>query len=257
MTLPLVSIITVVFNAEETIADTLRSVSLQRYTNIEHIVIDGASTDKTLSVIKRYPHVAKVISEPDEGIYDAMNKGLSLASGEVVALLNADDHYQHDRVIDTAVAALYEQDVDACYADLVYVKYDHPAEVVRYWTSRSYEKGLCFSGWMPAHPTLFLRAHVYQQAGLFDTSLRYQADLEFCARIFEKLAITSAYVPEIWVRMRMGGVTNRSLKTVLAGNWESYQALKKLGLTTNPILFFARKWFPRLLQYLRRPKKER
>ena len=251
--MPKVSIVTVVYNGALTIADTLRSVQQQTYADIEHIVIDGASTDETLAVVRQFPHVAHVLSEPDSGIYDAMNKGVSLATGDIVALLNADDQYQHDEVVEQAVNVMRESAVEACYADLVYVKQRDTRQVVRYWRSQTHQPGLCFSGWMPAHPTLFLLRSVYERAGLFDTSMQYQADLEFCARIFEKYKISSIYVPNFWVRMRMGGVTNRSLTTIFRGNWESYQALRKMGLKTACLPYFVKKLAPRIVQYLRRP----
>ena len=248
-----VSIVTVVYNAAGTIADALAAVKQQSYDNIEHIVIDGASTDGTQSVVEQFDHIEKFISEPDAGIYDAMNKGVSMATGDIIGLLNADDFYQHEHVIRDAVKALETHDVDACYADLVYVDATDTDKIVRYWASRKHVQGLCFKGWMPAHPTLFLRRSVYDQAGLFDTKLAYQADLEFCARIFEKTKISSIYVPEIWVRMRMGGVTNGSLKTMWKGNWESYYALRKLGLKANPLSYFLGKFSPKLKQYFTKP----
>ena len=248
-----VSIVTVVYNAADTIADALTAVNQQSYDDIEHIVIDGASTDGTQSVIEKFDHIAAFVSEPDAGIYDAMNKGVSMATGDVIGLLNADDFYQHKHVIRDAVAAIKSHDVDACYADLVYVNAIDTDIVVRYWTSQEYSKGLCFTGWMPAHPTLFLRRSVYDRTGLFDTTLDYQADLEFCARIFEKTKVSSVYVPEIWVRMRMGGVTNGSLKTMWRGNWESYHALCKLGLNMNPFRYFLGKFKPKLKQYFTKP----
>ncbi len=251
-----VSVITVVYNGASTIADTLDSVAQQSYPDIEHIVIDGASSDSTVEVVRRYPHISQLISEPDQGIYDAMNKGVAAATGDVIVLLNADDHYQHDDVVQLAVNALQDNQVDACYADLVYVKTNDVDIVTRYWTSQAHRPGLCFSGWMPAHPTLFMRRSVYDKVGLFNIALKYQADLEFCARVFEVHGTSSVYVPQIWVRMRMGGVTNGSLKTMLQGNWESYQALKRLGLRSGFFRYFGAKLLPKVMQYVRRPNQE-
>jgi len=248
-----VSIITVVFNAEQTIADALKSVASQGYSNIEHIVIDGASTDATMEVVARYAEgLAHIVSEPDSGIYDAMNKGLRLATGDVIGLLNADDVMQDDDVVEQVVGAHKDEELDACYADLVYVKYHDLNQVTRYWRSRDYVKGLCFRGWMPAHPTLYLKRRVYERAGFFDTSLRYQADLEFCARIFETMNIRSKYIPKLWVRMRLGGVTNGSIKTMISGNWESYLALRKLGLKRDPVSYFFIKFASKLPSFFRR-----
>jgi glycosyltransferase involved in cell wall biosynthesis len=245
-----VSIITVVFNAEQTIGDALRSVASQAYPDIEHIVIDGASTDGSLSVIEANAgRVAKLLSEPDTGIYDAMNKGLKLATGDVVGLLNADDVLQDETVITQVVHAHQDATLDACYADLVYVKANDLSKVTRYWRSKNYVKGLCFKGWMPAHPTFYLKRRVYEKIGLFDSSLRYQADLEFCARAFEVHQISSRYIPQLWVRMRLGGVTNNSYGSMIKGNWESYLALRKLGLRRDPISFFVIKFSGKLVSF--------
>jgi len=248
-----VSVITVVFNGEHTIGDALKSVALQRYSDIEHIVIDGASTDGTLEVIKaNADRVTTLLSEPDSGIYDAMNKGVKLATGDVIGLLNADDVFHDDTIISQVVEAHRDEDIDACYADLVYVKENDLSQVTRYWRSRHYKKGLCFNGWMPAHPTLYLKRRVYDQVGLYNTGLRYQADLEFCARAFDIHNIRSNYVPKLWVRMRLGGVTNNSLSSMVNGNWESYRALRKLGLKKDPISYFAIKFGSKLPSFFRR-----
>lgn len=242
-----ISIITVVFNAEQTIGDALRSVASQTYSNIEHIVIDGASSDRTIEVVKaNSDRISILVSEADGGIYDAMNKGIRLATGDVIGLLNADDILQDETVISQVAKAHEDETLDACYADLVYVKSDNLSEVTRYWRSRNHQQGLCFKGWMPAHPTLYLKRRIYQNVGLFNTELRYQSDLEFCARAFEVHAITSKYIPTLWVRMRLGGVTNNSLASMVRGNWESYLALRKLGLRRDPVSYFAIKFGAKL-----------
>lgn len=247
-----VSIITVVRNAEKTVKDAILSVKHQTYPDIEHIIIDGASTDGTLDIIKQYSNdIAQLVCEPDKGIYDAMNKGIKLASGDVIGILNADDVYSSNQVIAQVVEHHQAEGVDAVYADLLYVHANDLGKVVRYWKSRSFKPGLCFKGWMPAHPTLFLKRHVYDKVGFFDISLRYQSDLEFCARLFEQCKVTSTYVPEVWVKMRMGGVTNNSISNIIKGNWESYKALRKLGLKRDPVSFFLLKFAPRLVQYFR------
>ncbi|NND82612.1 MAG: glycosyltransferase [Gammaproteobacteria bacterium] len=246
-----ISIITVVRNAASTIEDTLQSLQAQTHPDVEHIVIDGASTDGTLAILQRHQNrISELVSEPDGGIYHAMNKGLALATGDVIGLLNSDDIYADNTVLAQVAAAHGDAALDACYADLVYVKPNDMADVVRHWRSQPHRPGLCFDGWMPAHPTLFLKKRVYELAGGFDTSLRYQSDLEFCARIFEIHKISSRYIPKLWVRMRLGGVTNNSFSGLARGNWESYQALKKLGLRRNPISYFAIKFSSRLKQYL-------
>jgi glycosyltransferase involved in cell wall biosynthesis len=245
-----ISVITVAFNAEQTIADAIESVASQNYSNVEHIVIDGASTDGTVDIIRRYTdQLAKVVSEPDQGIYDAMNKGIKLATGDVIGLLNADDVFQDESVLQQVALAHADQELDAVYADLVYVKRETLQQVTRNWRSRTHHKGMCFKGWMPAHPTFYVKKRVYQNVGLYNTKLQFQSDLEFCARAFELHKISSAYVPRLWVRMRQGGATNNSLKNIMRGNWESYLALRKLGMRRDPLSYFAIKFSSKLSQF--------
>lgn len=246
-----ISIITVVLNAEQTIEQTIESVRTQNHRDIEHILIDGGSSDQTMEIVGRFEgHFQQIVSEPDNGIYDAMNKGIAQATGEVVGILNADDIYQDNTVLAQVADVHADADLDACYADLVYVRADDLSKVVRNWKSRDHYPGLCFKGWMPAHPTLFLKRRIYREVGNFNTELKYQSDLEYCARLFEIHKISSRYIPRLWVRMRMGGVTNNSFSTMLAGNRESYLALKKLGLERNALNYFMHKFGGRLRQYL-------
>lgn len=245
-----ISIITVTRNAENTIEQTIRSVQQQEYNNIQHILIDGESTDRTMEIVNRYhAHFSVVISEPDNGIYDAMNKGIERANGDVIGILNADDVYQDSTVLAQVAEAHANEDLDACYANLVYVKTNDLSKVVRNWQSQDYTPELSFDGWMPAHPTLFLKSRVYQRVGKFNTELKFQADLEFCTRLFEVHKISSQYIPKLWVRMRLGGATNRSLKNLIIGNWESYQALRKLGLQRSFLSYFFVKFSSRIRQY--------
>lgn len=248
-----ISVITVVRNAENTIADTLASVASQNYSDVEHIVIDGASTDNTLNILEQHRNqIATLLSEADDGIYDAMNKGIELASGDVIGLLNADDVFQDETVLQQVADVHSDLDLDACYANLVYVDVEDMTKVVRDWQSKKYQSGLCFNGWMPAHPTFYVKKRVYQSVGLYNTKLQFQADLEFCARAFDVHKISSRYIPKLWVRMRVGGVTNNRLKDMLKGNWESYKALRKLGLKKNPFTFFVVKWSAKIPQYIKR-----
>lgn len=245
-----ISIITVVRNGAATIEQAIHSVQEQTHKDIEHILIDGESTDQTMVIVNAYKaHFATILSEPDTGLYDAMNKGITLASGDVIGILNADDVYQDASVLSQVAEAHADESLDACYANLVYVKASNLSKVVRNWQSQDYVTGLSFRGWMPAHPTLFLKRRVYQQVGQFNTQLKFQADLEFCTRLFEAHKISSRYIPRLWVRMRLGGATNRSLKNILLGNWESYKAMRKLGLKRNPISYFLIKFSSRLRQY--------
>ena len=246
-----ISVITVVRNAQTTIADAIEAVAAQTYSDVEHIIIDGASTDNTLEIIQRYKEQGLVVvSEPDKGLYDAMNKGIALATGDVIGLLNADDVFQDDSVLHQVAEVHADMDLDACYADLVYVDADDLNKVARDWRSRKFRSGLCFTGWMPAHPTFYVKKRVYETVGLYNIDLGFQADLEFCARAFEIHKISSRYIPMLWVRMRLGGVTNNRVGDIIKGNLQSYKALKTLGLTRDPFSFFALKLGPKLPQFM-------
>jgi glycosyltransferase involved in cell wall biosynthesis len=248
------SIITVVYNAVATIADTVCSVANQRYRDIEYIVIDGSSTDGTLTVLEGLrEHITTLVSEPDRGIYDAMNKGIVLAIGDIIGFLNADDMYADDAVIADVEICFRDPDVDACYADLVYVDPYDTDRVLRYWKSREYKRGLFKKGWMPAHPTFFVRRSVYQRLGGFDLDYRLQSDFELTMRFLHVHRIRAVYLPRVLVKMRMGGVTNRSMWNIISGNIEAYRAARKhkLGVSW---LFMIRKVMSRLPQFLARPR---
>lgn len=242
-----VSVITVCFNAETTIAQTLTSVAQQSYKDIEHIIVDGASTDETMEIVQaNSQRLANVISEPDQGLYDAMNKGLAIASGDIVGILNADDVYQDDNVVARVVESFTGSDVEAVYADLVYVEQNNLSQVRRTYISGEYRTGRCFEGWMPAHPTLYLRREVHEKIGHYNLAVGAQADLEYCARAFEIHKVQSRYVAQTWVRMRIGGVSNRRALSRVKANWRSYLALRDLGLRSNPIKFFFKKFATKL-----------
>ncbi len=248
-----ISVITAVYNDAETIEDTITSVAGQTYPNVEHIIVDGMSTDNTLSIVDRHrSDIAVVISEKDSGIYDAMNKGIAAATGDVVGILNADDMYEHDQVLARVAEIFSDPEIDACYANLVYVDRKDLTKIVRYWTSRPFTPGLCFKGWLPAHPTFFVKKTVYDQCGGFDLDYKIQSDFELTLRLFELHRIRSTYVPEIWVRMRMGGTTNKSLMNIIKGNLESYRACKKHQMKVSP-MFFVTKIGARIPQFFRRP----
>ncbi len=248
-----ISVITVVYNSAHTIADALNSVAQQTYSDIEHIVIDGGSSDGTVSVIESHRDaLAHFVSEPDNGIYDAMNKGLRLASGDVVGFLNADDVYAHNEVLSRIAELHQDSSLDGCYANLVYFDDLNDSKVQRHWRSKDYTPGLCFKGWMPAHPTFYLKKQAVDNIGYFKPELGNQADLEFCARAFELHNISSHYSPEIWVHMRTGGASQANVIIMIKSNWRSYKALRKLGLKRDPVSFFAIKFGSKLPQFFAR-----
>jgi glycosyltransferase len=223
-----ISIITVAYNSAATIGDTLRSVAMQTHPDIEHIVIDGGSKDETLAVVRAQgAHVCRVVSERDEGIYDAMNKGLRLASGEFVGFLNADDMLAAPDVLAEIARAAAAAEVDAVCGDLVYVNKDRPAEVVRYWRCGEFTPSRLRYGWMPPHPTLYVRRSRLADQGLFDLRLRIAADYDFILRYLGRPGVHMAYVPRLLVKMRTGGASNRSLVALLRKSREDLFALQK------------------------------
>lgn len=223
-----VSVITVSFNSESTIADTIRSVASQMFPDIEHLVIDGLSNDDTVNVVEANRHPNLVLtSEPDAGIYDAMNKGLTRATGDIIGFLNADDFFSDAEVL-TRIAKAFEADpcIEACFGDLVYVTEDN-RKVVRYWKSQPYEMGCFARGWSPAHPTFYIRRSALNRLGQFDLNYRLAADTEFMMRYLERGGVQSRHIPHVQVRMRLGGATNHSWRNIARQNREILQACKK------------------------------
>jgi glycosyltransferase involved in cell wall biosynthesis len=249
-----ISIITVCYNSANTISDTITSVASQQHTECEHIIVDGASRDGTVDIVKNAASITKFISEPDKGIYDAMNKGLALASGDVIGLLNADDFYADDTILTQVADVFKDASIQACYADLVYVDQEDTSRVIRYWKSQNFKPGLFELGWMPAHPTFFVRKEVYEKFGQFDLQFPRQADFELTMRFLEIHQIKSRYVSKIWVKMRVGGASNNSIKGVIKGNLEAYRACKKHQLNVGP-LFIMKKILSRIPQFFSKPKR--
>ena len=248
-----ISIITAVRNAEHTIGSALESVARQTYPDIEHIVVDGLSTDGTMDVVRaNSARVAKVVSERDSGIYDAFNKGLRLATGEVVAFLNADDAYTAPDIVQSVHDAFERTQASAVFGDVEFVRPEASGKVVRHYSSRSFSARRLRYGWMPAHPSLFLRRRLFEQFGGFDASFRIAGDFELVARLFGREHIDFEYLPRVFVRMHIGGASTRGIRSTMIINREILRACRQNGIPTNRALLWTR--FPaKLLEYLRRP----
>jgi glycosyltransferase involved in cell wall biosynthesis len=230
-----VSIITATYNSAATIRDTLIAIQQQSHPDIEHIIIDGCSTDNTLKIVSEFNHVTKIISEKDKGIYDAMNKGIEHATGDVIGILNSDDIYVDAHVIATVAKEFEDLSVQATYADLQYVQQNDLNRIVRTWKTGVFSKKNFYYGWMPPHPTFFVRKEVYEKVGLFNLSLRSAADYEMMLRILLKHEMHTKYIPEVIVKMRSGGLSNASFKNRIKANKEDRLAWKMNGL--NPYFF--------------------
>lgn len=250
-----ISIVTVTYNCKSVVKDCLASVREQSYPGVEHVVIDGASTDGTLALLQAHRESLAVIdSEPDDGIYDAMNKGIKRAQGDVIGFLNSDDFYASNAVL-SKVAELFEEDpsLEACYADLVYTDQMDTSRTVRYWRSNDFVPGSFSMGWCPPHPTFFVRRSVYERFGGFDLNYRIASDVELMMRFLEVRRVRVRYVPEVWVKMRMGGVSNKNLKNIFELNQEILRALRHHGLPATLAKFFGYKLLSRSMQFLQRP----
>jgi len=229
-----VSIITIAYNSAETIEDTIKSIVTQNYSNLEYIIIDGGSTDKTLSIVDKFKDsITTIVSEPDKGIYDAMNKGVQNAIGDIVWILNSDDIYADNKVVSRIVEAIGNK--DSIYADLVYVDRDNTDKVTRYWKSGKYRKGIFKSGWMPPHPTFFIKKSCYNQYGTYNLQLKSAADYELMLRMLHKHNISVAYLPEVITKMRVGGQSNATLVNRIKANKEDKLAWSINDLKPGPL----------------------
>jgi glycosyltransferase len=224
-----ISIITPTLNCGKLIRKTINAVFLQESVEIEQIVIDGKSTDDTLSVLNEYEKKCtylKVISESDEGLYDAMNKGIKMATGDIIGILNAGDFYANGNILKDISIIFREPKVESVYGDLVYIKEDDTDNIVRFWKSGQFQKEKFYKGWMPPHPTFFVRKSVYEKYGFFNTDLKISADYELILRFLLKYGVTSTYIPRVLVYMPVGGVSNASFSNRLKANKEDKQAWK-------------------------------
>ncbi len=245
-----ISIITITYNSSATIFDTLSSVAAQTYPDIEHIIVDGKSKDNTMDIVKQFPHVSKAISEPDKGIYDAMNKGINLATGDVIGILNSDDFFSATNVIEKIVREFQaEETLDSVFGDIEFVNPNNLEKVVRYYSSASWNPNKFKYGFMPAHPSFYVRKKFYKEYGLYKTDYKIAADYELLIRFLFKNKLTYKYLNFQFVTMRTGGVSNENFfRSRLTLNKEIIRACKQYGIKTN-LAMLSLKYFQKLFEY--------
>ena len=253
-----ISIITTSYNSARTLRDTMNSVLRQGYTDYEYIVVDGASKDGTVEIIREYEPQFKGrmrwVSEPDRGIYDAMNKGIAMATGDVVGLLNSDDFYTSDDILATVAREFSRVDApDAIYGDVHYVDESDITRVVRYYSSREFTRKRMIMGYMPAHPSFYVRRDCYKKFGSFDTSYRVAADFENLLRLIFVNKIRIKYIAKDFVTMRMGGASSSGIKSYLRIASDHFSAFKKNGIKPNYFLYFMR-YVLKLFEFSRKSK---
>lgn len=230
------------------------SVWTQSYSPIEYIIIDGASTDETQMILEKHgSKIQQVVIESDEGIYDAMNKGIMRATGDIIGFLNADDLYQNTSVVSDVVRQFESDDVDACYGDLVYVDMHNTGIVRRYWQAKDNREGSSNKFRVPPHPTFFVRKAVYEKYGVFNPEFKLAADYELMARFVGKYKINAKYLPKVLVRMRLGGATNNSIGNIVRQNLEILKANKINDIRVPAFSLLVSKGINRLKQFLSRP----
>jgi glycosyltransferase involved in cell wall biosynthesis len=238
---PKISIVTVTLNSSETIAKCIASVTNQTYADIEHIIIDGASKDNTIDIIKSFPsRVKKIVSEPDKGIYDAMNKGIKLATGDIVGILNSDDFLCNDNVIETIVMAFINKDVDAIYGDVQFINATDTNKIVRFYSSRNFSPKKFKFGFMPAHPSFYVKKENFEKFGYYKEDYKIAADFELLMRFLLINKIRSEYIGKVIVSMRTGGISNKSIKSNYILNKEIYRACKENGIKTNYVNIYSK-----------------
>lgn len=265
------SLITSALNSKSFIESSLLSVTSQTYPDIEHIIIDGGSIDGTLEIIARFQsdssrgldssslpsalrsepaRVTRVVSEPDNGIYDALNKGIIMATGDVIGFLHADDLYADKTVIEKVVKVMSQNNCDSCYGDLLYIDKNDTNKTIRYWKSSPFDSALLKKGWMPPHPTFFVKRAVYEKFGVFDTSFKIAADYELMMRFLGRYGISTCYIPGVLIKMRIGGASNRSISNILLKSSEDLRIMRMHNLGGLSTLF--RKNLSKLPQFLKR-----
>jgi len=223
-----ISVVTATYNRASSVEDAITSVQSQSYPDVEHIIQDGASTDGTLDILQRYAGPQTIIeSKPDGGIYDAINKGIARTTGDVVGLMHSDDFFADDQVLADVADAFADPTVDGVYGDLDYVAEQDTSRIIRRWRSGTFEPRKLRQGWMPPHPTLYLRRAVFDRWGTYDTTFKIAADYDAMLRYLAKGEIKLAYAPKVFVKMRVGGESNKSLKKIILKSREDYRALRQ------------------------------
>lgn len=224
-----ISIITATFNSSESLKSCIDSVVMQDYSSIEYIIIDGKSSDSTTEIVKNYQATysyIKMVSENDSGIYDALNKGLALATGDVIGFLHSDDLFPSNTIISELTTKINDNNLDGIYGDLQYVTKENTNKIIRIWKSCDFRPELLKKGWMPAHPTLIIKKQVYLKHGFFNKSYKISADYDFMLRIFKDSNLKFGYLPKVVTKMRVGGVSNRSIKNIIKKTKEDYRAVR-------------------------------
>lgn len=244
-----ISVVTVSYNSENTIEDTLRSVASQDYPEVEHILIDGASTDRTLEIANTFKKdIDQLVSEKDTGIYNAINKGIGITKGEIIGILNSDDIYANSEILSKVAKAFERYECDAVYGNLVYVDRFNKEKIIRKWIAGEYQEGKFLDGWMPPHPTFFLKKSCYQKYGMYFEKFKLSSDYELMLRMIHKHKIVVKYIPETLVKMSSGGLGNKNLWSKVRGNLEDRKAWKINGLRPG-IFTLWRKPLSKLNQY--------
>lgn len=251
-----ISVITPVYNSEATVGEAIASVARQSWPAIEHIIIEGRSTDRSLAAIEGAAHARMTLcSEPDEGIYDALNKGLARAGGDVIGFVHSDDFLAHDRVLERVAEVFSDPAVEAVFSDLDYVSGEDTARIIRHWRSGPFERRRLSRGWMPPHPTLYLRRRTYEELGGFDPGFRIAADYDFMLRFFTRTSGACVYVPEVTYKMRLGGASNRDWRQIGRKMLEDYQSIRRNN--AGGIMTLAAKNVSKIGQFAIRPKPDR
>jgi glycosyltransferase len=243
-----ISIITCALNSEITIKKSIRSIQKQNYKNIEHLIIDGGSTDKTLEIIKKIKKKdLNLYSSRDNGFYNALNKGIKYSKGSIVGVLHSDDFYKNNDILKIIVDTFKHTKADLVYGDLIYVKKQHPFKPIRYWKAGQYSKEKLFKGWMPPHPTVFVKKKIFDKIGFYKKHYKISADYDFLVRIFNCKNINQVYVPKVLINMRVGGMSNGSFKNLIIKSFEDYKIIKKNKIGGLLTLFY--KNFSKLRQF--------